>query len=75
MTLISQFQRHLSPVALFDLTVLKMSSRAASSVKLTIPKSGYFVEKAGPHSKSFVNRRAIYFGEDLSCFELLDNLT
>ncbi|KAF8344872.1 hypothetical protein F5887DRAFT_969248 [Amanita rubescens] len=39
-----------------------MSSRAASSVKVTIPKSGYFVEKAGPHSQSFVNRRAIYFG-------------
>jgi len=39
-----------------------MSSRAAPSVKVTIPKSGYFAEKAGPHSQSFVNRRAIYFG-------------
>lgn len=52
-----------------------MSSRAAPSVKVTIPKSGYFAEKAGPHSQSFVNRRAIYFGEGLSCFGLMDDLT
>ena len=40
-----------------------VGSKAASSVKVTIPESGNFVKKAGPcFQPSFVDRHAIYYG-------------